>query len=783
MLKKSNKNKMRLMIINLPLLIACLFITPNVFAFTFNLDAPNTTTTLLEGDDYFTDILNDPMDFDKRRDLLKESNYDDSSVTAIDGVWSGATLNTAAAVLPLYQGPHGSTATVAGAASVGNNGITYPLDASKYTSFSSISSINDAAQRSIKAIAWTKGYADPTFAGTDQKKIWKDSYNTNTNPIVNHGSGEDILDIIDLSTVPAWSGEITGILYDQSPGAKAGTIEKYKMFRVFDPDSAPQHTISWSYSDLPSYAVAAAFPPKVSIYVDSDNSGFDGALISRVPLYNDSSTQSLTTGSGSFTFPSASLPPGDYYFYTKLSDNVDNDTVVATSQYSGKLTINAKPKIVFNNPSYTSGEDFATANLNNPWDFNDAADITNLSLSDNHSSKQIKDYIFQDDYFTGTAFIPTGSAQSETEAQVWLNTSFPILTSKYKYLTYELELDPTGYGHDKLGKGWMARISWYNIGFVQDGSITNDIVTYEGLRSYSLDLSTVSLEHEETGLPNKGWNSIPQATLLRIDPSETSTDTIFKLHDVKLTANPEPDYTTNQFEIKFDLSDKENNASTIEFFVDTDKTGHDGTSLGVAQYTTGNSNTYTFSTLNMAQGDYYIYAKVTDSVGNLSYRYSDIPFTKGEPVTAGPVRLPYYRLYNPNNGEHHYTKSYSEYTSLGNIGWGKENIAYYIYDTPVSIDSIDAKPWFRVYNPNNGLHHWTLSEFEYNFLGSIGWRQEGLVGYFFDVPVTGSVPLYRLYNPNNGVHHWTKDNNENNFLINLGWRSEGIAGHVFDALE
>lgn len=757
------------------------FLATNAYSFTFTLELVDQPTSILEGDDYFTDVLNDPLDFDKRGDILKESNYVDSTVSVTDGVWSATTQNSSAAIFPLYQGPHGSGAVIAGAASVGANGVSFPLDADKYTSFSSISSISDASQRSIKAIAWTKGYADPSFsAGEEKKKTWRDSYNTNTNPAVYNGSGENILDIIDLSTHAAWYGKVTGILYDQSPAAVAGTVEKYRMFRVFDPDSAPQHTISWAYSDLPVYA--AAFPPKVTIYVDSDNSDFDGALISRVPVYNDSPTNSVTSGTGSFTFPTASLPPGDYFFYVRLSDNVDNDTVVATSRYSERLTINAKPRIVFSNPSYTSGEDFATSKLRNPWDFNDASDITNLSLADDNINKQIKNYIFQDGYFSGTAFIPDGEPQAQTEAQIWLNTSFPILTSKYKYLTYELELDPTGYDNDKLGQGWMVRVSWYNVGFTQDGSITNDIVTYEGLRPYSLDLSTVSLEHEELGLPNRGWNSIPQATFLRLDPSETSRDTIFKIHDVKLTANPEPDYDTNQFEIKFNLFDKEDDVSTIEFFIDSDKSDYDGTLLGLAQYATGKDKSYVFSTQDLGKGDYYIYARVTDSAGNTAYKYSDIPFTNGE-LVSGATRLPYYRLYNPNNGEHHYTKNYAEYTSLGKIGWKKENIAYYIYDSFVAIDSVSAKPWFRLYNPNSGLHHWTLSQGEYNHLGVVGWRQEGLVGYFFDEQVSGSVPLYRLYNPNNGVHHWTKDNNENTFLINAGWKSEGIAGYVFNSLK
>ena len=42
-----------------------------------------------------------------------------------------------------------------------------------------------------------------------------------------------------------------------------------------------------------------------------------------------------------------------------------------------------------------------------------------------------------------------------------------------------------------------------------------------------------------------------------------------------------------------------------------------------------------------------------------------------------------------------------------------------------------------------------------------------------------SDPLYRLYNPNDGLHHWTMDSNERDVLIGFGWIDEGIACYVF----
>ena len=126
-------------------------------------------------------------------------------------------------------------------------------------------------------------------------------------------------------------------------------------------------------------------------------------------------------------------------------------------------------------------------------------------------------------------------------------------------------------------------------------------------------------------------------------------------------------------------------------------------------------------------------------------------------------RVARYRVYNPNDGHHHYTTNFAEYDFLGTVGWNQEGISCYIYDSQISIDSVLSNVYYRTYNPNSGEHFCTMSEGEYNFLGTVGWNLEGTDGHLFDQSVTDSVPLYRLYNPNSGYHHWTIDSNERNF--------------------
>ena len=58
---------------------------------------------------------------------------------------------------------------------------------------------------------------------------------------------------------------------------------------------------------------------------------------------------------------------------------------------------------------------------------------------------------------------------------------------------------------------------------------------------------------------------------------------------------------------------------------------------------------------------------------------------------------------------------------------------------------------YRVYNKNNGLHHYTKSRTEVDNLVALGWNDEGVS---FCVVENGTA-VYRLYNPNDGNHMYT----------------------------
>lgn len=134
-----------------------------------------------------------------------------------------------------------------------------------------------------------------------------------------------------------------------------------------------------------------------------------------------------------------------------------------------------------------------------------------------------------------------------------------------------------------------------------------------------------------------------------------------------------------------------------------------------------------------------------------------------------PNRTPadMYRLYNPNSGEHFYTKSRPERDQLKSVGWRYEGVCWEYPET--------GDPVYRLYNPNTGDHHYTISSKERKFLIRSGWRDEG-IGWYSG----GSRPVYRQYNPNatTGSHNFTASKKENDALVRSGWKAEGIAWYA-----
>lgn len=118
-----------------------------------------------------------------------------------------------------------------------------------------------------------------------------------------------------------------------------------------------------------------------------------------------------------------------------------------------------------------------------------------------------------------------------------------------------------------------------------------------------------------------------------------------------------------------------------------------------------------------------------------------------------------YRLYNPSNGDHLYTIDHDEAQKAQQSGWKYEGIAW---KSPRTGD-----PVYRILSPD-GKHVFTSDPNEKKGLEGMGYKTEGIA-----FRTSGSSPVWRLYNPNSGAHILSADRTEHDGLVKAGWVCEG----------
>ena len=118
------------------------------------------------------------------------------------------------------------------------------------------------------------------------------------------------------------------------------------------------------------------------------------------------------------------------------------------------------------------------------------------------------------------------------------NNSVPIDTSRFRYLTYWLQVD----GPYDLGEGSVARVVWNSQSLMSGttATVSQDIIVWPGMNSYTIDLATLSAA-ADGGLEPVGaaepWTAGVKRHL-RLDPHEFPQARSFHIDDVKLTAKP-----------------------------------------------------------------------------------------------------------------------------------------------------------------------------------------------------------------------------------------------------
>lgn len=147
------------------------------------------------------------------------------------------------------------------------------------------------------------------------------------------------------------------------------------------------------------------------------------------------------------------------------------------------------------------------------------------------------------------------------------------------------------------------------------------------------------------------------------------------------------------------------------------------------------------------------------TASNINWIQNNVPALKSTAL---------YRLYNPNNGEHLYTKNLNEVISLTKSGWNYEGVNS---QQPATGNAV-----YRLYNPNSGEHFYTTSVTERDSLVKAGWKYEQIAFYSDTAKHTA---IYRLFNPNAKgkqiSHFYTSSSAERDSLVKTGWKYEQIS--------
>jgi len=532
-----------------------------------------------EGEDFAATVLGAPWDMNSNPypDFQAVMRYfDRGSFSVSGGIWDAYTLNS----------DPGVTIHPTGLAQpVMKDGSRFPIEASEYRllSFRMYSSQPDVAY-----IYWFYDSTFSQFAWSGLIPI-SSGWKTYVIDLATYGVGGSV------GGATGWNGWVRGLRIDPVASGSGVNI-KFDWIRLTTTDTSQSIPISWA--DL-SPADAT-----LELFIDLDNSGYDGTKIGHIPNAGASGTFNWGTslayyGTGlPYPLPSA-FEPGDYYVYAVVNGSPEGYS-------SGPLTTNQAPMVVIARPSRTSGEDYATAVVGNPWDMNGSPDIASTR------------HIAWSQYSGG---VYDAASDSSGDPGLTLNVSSAIDSNKYRYLTFKMSRNGT---HD-WGEGWVARAYWWGAGGPGNHGVIDDIIVREGWQTYTLDLAQAILEY------GPAWTS-DSWTTLRLDPHEVAASRTFHLDYILLTANDQADA---YFSIAWSVSDRDiDDSFTTNLYYDSDSNWDNGKTfiaqlppsppppagphlvylpLAFKNYGASTCNyVYSWDTSAVSAGTYYVWVEITD---------------------------------------------------------------------------------------------------------------------------------------------------------------------------
>ena len=360
----------------------------------------------------------------------------------------------------------------------------------------------------------------------------------------------------------SWGGSLNGLRISVSPGS-AGSFFAMDWMRVFEPNSGAG--VAWTN---PGGGAA-----EVIWDIDGDNAN----NVAGSPNWGVLAGVSASSG----TVDLSMLPPGNYRVGIRKNG--------AYSNFSNVTLTAPIPRII--TPNAVGDRDYATTVLGNPWDMNGPDDVASIGGATNVS-------------YAGGQLAATNTTN---DPFAWLRLGGGGIDSRvYRNLTITSSYDGPFNLADVAGGGTMARVIWSRGG---SGAVsqTNDILTYSGTRTVSIDMGLPDGDLVEPGTGSQSFVSSVPITGLRWDPNEDRGARRWYVQDVQLRSDFA---TTGSFPITW--QDAAYAAGgTAKITADTDKSGCDGRTVANGVPVNAGTNTTVWDTAGVPAGRYWLCLTIT----------------------------------------------------------------------------------------------------------------------------------------------------------------------------
>ena len=261
-------------------------------------------------------------------------------------------------------------------------------------------------------------------------------------------------------------------------------------------------------------------------------------------------------------------------------------------------------------------------------------------------------------------------------------------------------------------------------------------------------------------------------------------------HSGTVTLNlNDTDVTVGDFSIGFNASRVSNTASG--FFVSD--TTEDALDLEILFDISAPGNVTTEDGLTISEADLLVAPELADALGLSILTGADVGDTRIDASTSNinedldsDDSDAVYRFFNDLTGVHFYTGSEIERDAVLELpNFNFEGASYESID-PLT-GNPEPSPVYRFLNQDTGVHLYTISEAERNFVDENldNFAFEGEAFFAYPTEEEGTIPIYRFFNTTTGAHFYTPSVAERDSVeANLpDFLSEGVAYYTLPVDE